>query len=56
MRAPTWSSMATVERPLFGFAMPSPVSVCSYADFGLHHLYQHDSNRFIPKLEFSRQN
>ena len=27
--APTWSSMAAVERPLFGFAIPSPVSAHS---------------------------
>jgi len=27
MRAPTWSSIAAVDRPLFGLAMPSPVQV-----------------------------
>jgi hypothetical protein len=42
--------MAAVERPLFGFAMPSPVSICSYADLGLRRLYQHDSQRFIPAV------
>jgi hypothetical protein len=28
MRAPTWSSIAAVDRPLFGFAMISPVFCC----------------------------
>jgi hypothetical protein len=47
--------MAAVERPLFGFAMPSPVSICSYADLGLRHLYQHDGQRFIPAARPSGQ-
>src|SRR6266446_5818825 len=48
MRAPTWSSIAAVDRPLFGLAIPLTRVCLTKRAYGGLYRYQRDSSRIIP--------